>query len=384
MYDDANTMSALAHGLTDKVTSVEEVAGAKCDMCAPGRYGALCEQSCSLGCSGGSCNKTDGTCSCLANFTGAKCDMCAPGRYGVLCEQSCSQGCSGGSCNITDGTCSCLGNFTGAKCDICKLGWYGALCEQSCSQGWAKCDICATGRFGALCEQSCSQGCSGGSCNTTDGTCSCLGNFTGVKCDICKLGWYDKLCNQSCSQGCSAGSCNTTDGTCSCLGNFTGAKCDICTLGCLVHGDVVGNHVLKLMGHAVVLETLQERNATFVHKEGAKCDQCAAGSKHCLNQSCHINGDCDLGCATNSYGKRCDDPCPENCAVIEKASACLQISGVCLRGCKDGYEGDICVQVSKQDGAESSGKIARIAGGVAAVVFVALSLIGVWVFVRTR
>ncbi|KAH3799060.1 hypothetical protein DPMN_152663 [Dreissena polymorpha] len=27
MYDDANTMSALAHGLTDKVATVEEVAG---------------------------------------------------------------------------------------------------------------------------------------------------------------------------------------------------------------------------------------------------------------------------------------------------------------------------------------------------------------------
>ncbi|KAH3798994.1 hypothetical protein DPMN_152598 [Dreissena polymorpha] len=75
---------------------------------------------------------------------------------------------------------------------------------------------------------------------------------------------------------------------------------------------------------------------------GFQCDiECI---KHCLNQSWHINGDCDLGCATNFYGKRCDHPCPANCAVSGMGSACLQISGVCLFGCKAGYEGDMCVQ----------------------------------------
>ncbi|KAH3799025.1 hypothetical protein DPMN_152629 [Dreissena polymorpha] len=97
---------------------VLEIYRSKFDICSRRRYVELCQQSCSQGCSGGPCNKTDGTCSCLSNFTGAKCHICEPGRFGTLCEQTCSLGCSGESCNNTDGTCSCLGNFTGANATV--------------------------------------------------------------------------------------------------------------------------------------------------------------------------------------------------------------------------------------------------------------------------
>ncbi|KAH3798906.1 hypothetical protein DPMN_152509 [Dreissena polymorpha] len=261
------------------------------------------------------CNRTNGRCTCLTDFTGDSCNQCLAGKYGALCGNHCSIGCTKGTCYKDNGTCICMESFTGSNCANCVNGKYGLTCEKTCSNG-----------------------CINNACNKIDGSCACLPNFTGVVCDQCVKNKYGQACDKTCAPGCDSKGCNKNDG-----------ECFVCTTKRIF---------------------------------GFKCDlEC---SKHCLNQSCHINGDCDLGCATNSYGKRCDDPCPENCAVIEKASACLQISGVCLRGCKDGYEGDICVQVSKQDGAESSGKIARIAGGVAAVVFVALSLIGVWVFVRTR
>ncbi|KAH3803112.1 hypothetical protein DPMN_156814 [Dreissena polymorpha] len=67
---------------------------------------------------------------------------------------------------------------------------------------------------------------------------------------------------------------------------------------------------------------------------GLMCDiEC---SKHCLNKYCSINGDCGLGCASNFYGKKCDTPCPDNCAKVETGSVCLQQNGDCRNGIQNG------------------------------------------------
>ncbi|KAH3799020.1 hypothetical protein DPMN_152624 [Dreissena polymorpha] len=64
-------------------------------------------------------------------------------------------------------------------------------------------------------------------------------------------------------------------------------------------------------------------------------------SKNCLNESCSINGECDLGCATNFYGKKCNIPCPETCNEVVTGPLCLQENGICKNGLRYGTTSDI-------------------------------------------
>ncbi|KAH3798992.1 hypothetical protein DPMN_152596 [Dreissena polymorpha] len=77
-----------------------------------------------------------------------------------------------------------------------------------------------------------------------------------------------------------------------------------------------------------------------IDKFGFMCDiEC---SKHCLNTSCSISGDCNLGCTLNFYGKKCDTPCPENCNGVVTGSRFSQENGVCKHGVRDETTSETC------------------------------------------
>ncbi|KAH3798987.1 hypothetical protein DPMN_152591 [Dreissena polymorpha] len=78
------------------------------------------------------------------------------------------------------------------------------------------------------------------------------------------------------------------------------------------------------------------------------------------------------------YGKKCDIPCPDNCAEVVTGSVCSQ-NGVCKNGFRNGTTSESCRPPSA-----SRDHTAGIVGGVAAVVVFGLVLAGVLVYIRTR
>ncbi|KAH3797835.1 hypothetical protein DPMN_151423 [Dreissena polymorpha] len=61
-----------------------------------------------------------------------------------------------------------------------------------------------------------------------------------------------------------------------------------------------------------------------------------------FSRSCSMSGDCNLGCSTNTFGLKCDKPCPNNCHQIEGSSSCVQDDASCKFGCQDSYRGTTC------------------------------------------
>ncbi|KAH3798892.1 hypothetical protein DPMN_152495 [Dreissena polymorpha] len=368
--------------------------GTTCSMCKPGRYGPSCELVCSSGCIGGSCNKIDGRCSCEEKFTGDKCEYCEPGNYGSLCRMHCSYGCYDVACYQSDGRCSrCVSNLTGDKCDQCDVGRYSISCDKHCSVGCAgrvchrqdgsctclpyftqtTCDMCVEGKYGYYCNQSCSFGCVDMRCDKIDGHCACSPNFTGYMCTQCIVGRYGYSCDKHCSKGCNSGNCSKYDGTCTCLQEFSGPTCEnsqynktytiTCNTNCQTCNPTDGG-----------CSSCKDRGMF-----GFKCNvEC---SKHCLNQSCSIDGDCNLGCVSNFYSKKCDIPCPDNCAYVVTGSVCSQQNGVCKNGIRNGT---ISESLSCEIASDSTCQTAGIVGGVAAVVVVGFVLVGVLVYIRSR
>uniref|UniRef100_K1RRN1 Endothelial cells scavenger receptor n=1 Tax=Magallana gigas TaxID=29159 RepID=K1RRN1_MAGGI len=64
--------------------------------CTPVQYGDTCDETCSHGCAGGTCDQQKGTCSagCKQNWTGRLCDDgCAFGKFGDFCNETCDEHC---------------------------------------------------------------------------------------------------------------------------------------------------------------------------------------------------------------------------------------------------------------------------------------------------
>ena len=245
--------------------------------CPPGRYGADCAGICN--CVNGECNdgrRGTGACSCEPRWAGAACDACANGFFGADCAPCRNCG-PNGTCDDGvdgDGGCVCDAGFSGAGCDACATGLYGEACTGVCACGPGTCDdgidgsgrcTCPSGRYGASCGGTCAcvagicndgaRGdgsctcpsgrygptcagicdCERGTCNdgaAGDGTCACPDGFTGARCDRCEPGRYGLDCQGICA--CGGGDCNDGlggNGACECPPGFTGARCDACEPG---------------------------------------------------------------------------------------------------------------------------------------------------------
>ena len=104
------------------------------------------------------------TCICKAGWGGLNCSTCTDGRFGALCDQTCSCAMGATSCNMTTGACQCAAGFAGSECDRCtSASAYGATCS----------GVCGCGQHGH-----CSNGPGG------NGTCSCDDAWGGTTCTV--------------------------------------------------------------------------------------------------------------------------------------------------------------------------------------------------------
>lgn len=178
-----------------------------CGMCDSGltcQFGACSPPPPSLSCDGFCGERAPGGCSCAASCREAG-DCCGD----VLEQCGCQPDCQGKTCG--DDGC-------GGTCGSCLDG---ELCDdaQQCVDD--------------LCEP---DPCNGnGTCDPTDGSCSCLPKYSGVACDECGAGRVGyPNCTESMCDGLSCngnGTCDPVDGSCECLDGFAGADCDQCAPG---------------------------------------------------------------------------------------------------------------------------------------------------------
>ncbi|XP_052773554.1 receptor-type tyrosine-protein phosphatase S-like isoform X3 [Mya arenaria] len=345
--------------------------GSICTTCNDTHYevNSNCKKTCSVGCSDGTCNKTDGTCSpCADNFEGNKCETCIHGKYGITCSQNCthqncrctlkdgcdsckagfykkgtfcqtacSTGCMNGTCN-DNGSCQCSKQFTpGSSCTECITGYYGIECRTKCPSGCSggvcmrngTCRNCLAGNYGEQCDNTCYFGCTDQGC-MRNGTCNeCVTGYFGEYCNkscsvgcsngtcmrngicnACDTKYYGEQCNTTCSVGCSGGIC-MRDGSCECTQGFNGSKCEMCI------GGTYGNYC--------------QHNCS----RGCLALNCERYNGFCDCQSNFTGGKCDQ-CEEGFYGHSCILRCSDKCV----GRICSMSDGKCTNGCKDGYYPD--------------------------------------------
>ncbi|XP_078327578.1 uncharacterized protein LOC111116527 isoform X3 [Crassostrea virginica] len=141
------------------------------------------------------------------------------------------------------------------------------------------------------------------------------------------------------------------------------------------------------MGHCLgCLSGYQGPTCSQVCKQGFFGDECSRRCGNCRNkQTCHhINGSCLNGCDEGVkgwncttecdpgfYGKHCIHSCSENCYVN---GSCDRFYGECEGGCKPGWTGITCKQIST---ASEESQVGAIVGGIFAVIVVILIAIAV-------
>uniref|UniRef100_A0A8C6EG09 Laminin subunit alpha-5 n=1 Tax=Moschus moschiferus TaxID=68415 RepID=A0A8C6EG09_MOSMO len=107
-----------------------------CLVCQPQTFGCHplvgCEE---CNCSGPgvqelmdpTCDVDSGQCKCRPNVAGRRCDTCAPGFHGFPSCRPCDcheAGSAPGTCNPLTGQCYCKENVQGPRCDQCRLGTF--------------------------------------------------------------------------------------------------------------------------------------------------------------------------------------------------------------------------------------------------------------------
>ncbi|XP_053429462.1 laminin subunit alpha-5 isoform X2 [Nycticebus coucang] len=119
-----------------------------CLLCQPQTFGCHplvgCEE---CNCSGPgvqeltdpACDRDSGQCRCRSNVAGRRCDICAPGFHGFPSCQPCDcheAGTAPGTCDPITGQCRCKENVQGPRCDQCRLGTFSldAINPKGCTR----------------------------------------------------------------------------------------------------------------------------------------------------------------------------------------------------------------------------------------------------------
>ncbi|TDH11473.1 hypothetical protein EPR50_G00060690 [Perca flavescens] len=317
------------------VLKVLLVTGVCNEECAAGTYGQDCKGVCDCA-NGARCYNIDGGCLCEPGFHGPHCRdrMCAPGKYGMLCERTClCQDKHTLSCHPMKGECTCQPGWAGLFCnETCTHGFYGHGCLEPClCVNGGVCDSatgqcqCAPGYTGVHCESQCKSGTYGKNCSLEcscenfidcspiDGTCFCKEGWRGPDCSTpCSEGTWGPGCNATCH--CANGAkCNPADGSCTCTAGWQGAHCDQpCQMGTFGPGCL--------------------KRCDCVHDDGC---QATTGKCHCLPG--WSGSRCNEPCSKGLWGRHCNQSCFKHCP---NSDTCLRETGACV--CRPGYWGDTC------------------------------------------
>ena len=367
--------SCTSHDSCDQCTS-HEFWGPNClYYCANCLAGCDKNDGCTYGCDVGyfkhyndtmdgyQCHTCPDRCSECTDYDYGNCSKCSRNSWGLTCEYSCI-GCKDDLCSRNEGCvngCSKgyfpRGNHSaGSLCEGCLVG-----CE-ACSNDHS-CLGCKPGLFGDRCQHLCSE---------NDSKCiEC--ELETLTCSKCQDGFFPgRNACEPCSKNCVEGSqpyCSPDSGVCihgcdsnsfwglACEYDCTGCGYDVCdrTSGCL-RGCLNGYFLTKT-----------ENIYTEYH-----CEPCASNCETCHNASSCIS--CDI----RFYGESCESPCNSGldkcircagygtddfrCLECEEWyfpsvgackpcsvhclgghwPSCTQSSGVCVRGCKEGWQGKRC------------------------------------------
>ncbi|BFZ21517.1 hypothetical protein BsWGS_24556 [Bradybaena similaris] len=211
----------------------------------------------------------------------------------VLCELEiygdfqCDKGHYGLEC---EKRCHCLNTedclLSTGECEVgCDSGFLGDDCQTPCPPGL----------YGYHCEEECSQFCvddrsENTTCDHVSGTC-----LSG-----CQLGYMPPTCAAECDKGTYGPNCKLT-----------------CSPAC--RAPPTGQ--IKLCNHC----------------DGACYFGCDIG---------FYGSTCSALCPHNYYGAACKQSCSTGCfhSNDSRQSSCHHVTGVCLYGCRDGYNGSLCEQ----------------------------------------
>ncbi|XP_044604120.2 laminin subunit alpha-5 [Equus asinus] len=126
----------LCDELTGQCTCPPRTVPPDCIICQPQTFGCHplvgCEE---CNCSGPgvqeltdpTCDMDSGQCKCRPNVAGRRCDTCAPGFHGYPACRPCdchTAGSAPGVCDPLTGQCYCKENVQGPRCDQCRLGTF--------------------------------------------------------------------------------------------------------------------------------------------------------------------------------------------------------------------------------------------------------------------
>ncbi|XP_024880441.1 protein draper-like, partial [Temnothorax curvispinosus] len=110
--------------------------GLYCDRkCSSNRYGQDCAEECRCQNGGSSgCDHITGECQCKPGFYGDEClKICPEGTFGLYCTNNCTCE-NNATCNPSNGTCVCGADWMGETCSqrACEDGLYGSNCTKVC------------------------------------------------------------------------------------------------------------------------------------------------------------------------------------------------------------------------------------------------------------
>ncbi|XP_076441185.1 uncharacterized protein LOC143280430 [Babylonia areolata] len=286
--------------------------------CRPGFSGRHCQHRCNMTygnncvipcghCSRGTaCHPVSGACpgSCQQGWTGPNCDTACPaGRYGQGCARKC------GGCQDPD-TCAPV---TGLCPGLCRSGLQGPSCDQACEAG----------KHGPSCQFDCGHCLTGTTCNTTTGICSrgCDSGWEGLFCtQECLPHNYGMNCHQECRHCLT--SCDSHTGLCDVNGCSAGKMGRLCDQDC--EGGYFGLNCSTTCGHCL--------------EEEQWCDVTSGQCPRALCQAGWTGHTCHRPCRPRTYGMSCS----MECGMCEGSDVCDPVTGLCPRGCADGYHGDMC------------------------------------------
>ena len=298
-------------------------AGVNCDTCLPGFFGKSCSDQCPGGvtaetwCSGnGDCSQGptgSGDCVChkVAGkgwWAGALCDRCLNGYFGATCSTKCPGDnfpCAG------NGVCS--QGVTGTGLCTCNQGYAGHNCSIGCTVGPTG-DFCSGATYaivGGVAVEACDWGASGtGLCRcpgSTEASGLAFGFLSGDACEKCQPGYAGSDCRTVCpGVGSATGECSghgtcedgkSGTGKCLCGYGYAGSDCSVpCT----------GGSALPCNGRG----KCQQGDAGPPLIEAGSCT-CFAS----LATGYFAPPDC-LGCATGWSGRACTIGCPTKAGVV--------------------------------------------------------------------